>query len=35
MNFREFVNSDRKPQPQYREPEELYETVDDDQEYID
>ena len=35
MNFREFVNSDRKPQPQYKEPEELYENVDDDQEYID
>ena len=34
MNFREFVNSDRKPQHQY-EPEELYETVDDDQEYIE
>ena len=35
MNFREFVNSDRKPQPKYKEPEELYENVDDDQEYID
>ena len=35
MNFREFVNSDRKPQHQYKEPEELYEEVDDDQEYID
>lgn len=33
MNFREFVNSDRKPQ--YKEPEPIYEDVDDQEDYID
>ena len=33
MNFREFVKSDRKPQ--YKEPEPIYEDVDDQEDYID
>lgn len=33
MNFREFVNSDRKPQ--YKEPEPIYEDIEEQEEYIE